>query len=810
MQQDPVPTSMVPPREDLESTPVPTFEYLQSATAKFRIQLDRSKQDEYEARKLMRSTERNRYHEIERLQVPRSVNQFRTVESPKQSSGDSRSSPPQLANASQRPTPSNQDVESRDTNRSLEPGSLDTDSDTPSKNGGEIPAKDPSATSDKTDMKNKVLEAKKKSKQASPSAGPITYVDKGKMSLMCSLGRCHPTSSLEVGTLDTNTKRVFLDNPGLQQEVVECIKEASRLAVDVKREAQRLIGQYLEKLRTRIDAEVAKAWGQKKSGEKLSEFERLEARRNALSDKEREILDYLAGEVKPKKSGNDEDDIEGNQDEAGDQDSEEDDIKHTQFLRSFMVYLYSRNLPTKTTKIGGAVDTFIGILADMDLLNITRTRDELNKRMPFTPTPLVRSVATQLVVELKMMYHRGSHLLYDKICAIKKRSGLEDGVDHRIQEDRTAIENYIALNDLIPNRWRIAPLTSSKQAFVSFSEKELASFFWKRPLLKQRLLDLARLDGTTVTSMVGLDAWIGGLAPGPIIKNFVCDIDPTGLSNRRRRRCGHRAAVSIKSLDAIRSHLQMIKETKPKDYHAKGYLPRGSIRTDGFRVQILAYKVRERQDAHFKRLPQEDLPDRLTSTVAGTEYYLTEIGNVIKAKEDIEMLWPGKDIQRMKILTLDGGQACVFGAFAHLPMGLGSRDKGKDKVKDNAGDGSSQQKEAIPEKEEESIQNIESRLPSVRGSASSIVYYVKELQHVEDRLKTFYAGDDHGFQRRQWDHARARQMEYQAMAERLVGIVGGSLGRRVEDNPDDDPVLIGIGLGQFKSNRLSSLHSSFL
>jgi hypothetical protein len=49
------------------------------------------------------------------------------------------------------------------------------------------------------------------------------------------------------------------------------------------------------------------------------------------------------------------------------------------------------------------------------------------------------------------------------------------------------------------------------------------------------------------------------------------------------------------------------------------------------------------------------------------------------------------------------------------------------------------------------------------------------------------------------------------MAERLLAIMDGSLGRRLEDNTDNDPILIGIGLGQFMSNsRLSSLHSSFL
>jgi hypothetical protein len=38
----------------------------------------------------------------------------------------------------------------------------------------------------------------------------------------------------------------------------------------------------------------------------------------------------------------------------------------------------------------------------------------------------------------------------------------------------------------------------------------------------------------------------------------------------------------------------------------------------------------------------------------------------------------------MKILCVDGGEACVFGSLAHLPMGLGSSDKGKGK--DNAGE----------------------------------------------------------------------------------------------------------------------------
>ncbi|KAK3813604.1 MAG: hypothetical protein J3R72DRAFT_42573 [Linnemannia gamsii] len=92
----------------------------------------------------------------------------------------------------------------------------------------------------------------------------------------------------------------------------------------------------------------------------------------------------------------------------------------------------------------------------------------------------------------------------------------------------------------------------------------------------------------------------------------------------------------------------------------------------------MAFKLRERQDARFKRLPEEDMPSRITTAVAGVDYFLQEIRNVIKSEQDIEELWPGKDVDRMKILTLDGGQACVVGAFAHLPNGLNGKENAKE------------------------------------------------------------------------------------------------------------------------------------
>jgi hypothetical protein len=99
-----------------------------------------------------------------------------------------------------------------------------------------------------------------------------------------------------------------------------------------------------------------------------------------------------------------------------------------------------------------------------------------------------------------------------------------------------------------------------------------------------------------------------------------------------------------------------------------------------WRSRLESNKMLDTRGCRRRIYLQTDLNCRRYST----DNYLTEIRNVIKSKDDIERLWPGKDFQKMKFLCMDGGQACVFGSFAHLPMGLGSSDKGKGK--DNAGE----------------------------------------------------------------------------------------------------------------------------
>ncbi|KAI1297002.1 hypothetical protein EDD11_007315 [Mortierella claussenii] len=265
----------------------------------------------------------------------------------------------------------------------------------------------------------------------------------------------------------------------------------------------------------------------------------------------------------------------------------------------------------------------------------------------------------------------------------------------------------------------------------------------------------------------------------------------------------------------------------------------------------------------------------LTTTVAGSDYHLSEIRDVVKSKGDIDKLWLGKNVDDMKIVTLDRRQVCVVGGFAHMPKDLNEEGKGKeiaigglcvegvvmscqeataelmtdpspapdlvstpvhDPVTDPRGDSSKppfynlavkqkafyqplfrhrrwleNEKAVIPEDEEESVADIESRLPPPKGQSASVINYLEELGLVETRLKNIYAGNDNRYKKHEWDLERAKHAEYQALAERLPNVVGGSLGRRIEDNKDKDSILSRVGLSQLSSNsKLSSLHSTFL
>ncbi|KAF9960319.1 Trehalose-6-P synthase/phosphatase complex synthase subunit [Modicella reniformis] len=93
------------------------------------------------------------------------------------------------------------------------------------------------------------------------------------------------------------------------------------------------------------------------------------------------------------------------------------------------------------------------------------------------------------------------------------------------------------------------------------------------------------------------------------------------------------------SKQEIVSHITAIQHKNdfmPADYRTRGYVLKGSIRTDGFLLQLLAFKVSELNAVKYRRLDESKLPPRINSTIGGTDY-LTEIRNVVKSNEQIKV-----------------------------------------------------------------------------------------------------------------------------------------------------------------------------
>lgn len=436
-----------------------------------------------------------------------------------------------------------------------------------------------------------------------------------------------------------------------------------------------------------------------------------------------------------------------------------------------------------------------------------------------------------------------------------------------IDDTISAIENFVLLSRSSRRYRRIVPLASLEQPFVSFSERELGILFWQKAKLQKKLQELALedfQDKDIIPRQSDMESWLQKKAPGTLITEMLSDI---GKPRPRKGRGGFRDSTSVMDLDKMRSHLQSIQKANfdPRIYNERGYAHRGSIRTDGFRLQLLAFKLKELQSVRYKRLPAEVLPPRITSTVGGCDFYLTEVRNIVKTPQDVVNLW-GCSPDAVKILGLDLGQACVVGASAILPKKprrkktrskktrskkpLPKNDKvpasekdctdiemkkpfnPRTKTKKVESDVQTppifrnlavkqkavyqptfkhrrwmeEEKNKDPGQGLSSISAVETRLPPQHGAEASLASYLTELGAVKEQLHGFYNGNNR-FKKHKWDARRAKEEEYGVITDRLLNMVGGSIGAKKHK---DNKVVIGIGLGKFSTKaRLTSLHESF-
>ncbi|KAF9403002.1 hypothetical protein BGX21_007611 [Mortierella sp. AD011] len=193
---------------------------------------------------------------------------------------------------------------------------------------------------------------------------------------------------------------------------------------------------------------------------------------------------------------------------------------------------------------------------------------------------------------------------------------------------------------------------------------------------------------------------------------------------------------------------------------------------------------------------------RITSTTGGVDYFLTEVRNIVKTKKDYAYLEPARynpAIITVKLMVMKAGST-VYRILAakqkavYQPI-LKFRRWFQNK------------KNEIPAGATDSISNIESNLPPLRGEGTSFESYYSELQKVQGELNAFYNGSML-FKKHQWDSNKAHKAEYAIITDRLLKLIGGSIGRQRDK---DCEAVIGVGLGQFATKaRLSSLHGSFL
>ncbi|KAF8951339.1 hypothetical protein BGZ46_004021, partial [Entomortierella lignicola] len=146
-------------------------------------------------------------------------------------------------------------------------------------------------------------------------------------------------------------------------------------------------------------------------------------------------------------------------------------------------------------------------------------------------------------------------------------------------------------------------------------------------------------------------------------------------------------------------------------------------------VQLLAYSLKELQSVRFGRLPSNKISCQITPTVDGTDYYLTKLS------------------KKLFIRMARKEKGFWFGA-GYLNSSQPS----------------------LTTQQERSISFIKSNLPPLRGVDANFKKYMEIRDDNHADLDRFYNGE-HLVARHSWDSSRARDTEYQTIADQLLKIV---------------------------------------
>ena len=370
-----------------------------------------------------------------------------------------------------------------------------------------------------------------------------------------------------------------------------------------------------------------------------------------------------------------------------------------------------------------------------------------------------------------------------------------------------------------------------------------------------------KADKTKITQDEVL-RWVGSQAPGVIIKNFICKVldDRTGLSPRKQEKLGVRPILDH-NLSLVRQHLDRItnKDFDAHLYTTRGYYLQGSITTDGTKLMITVFKLRELSSVKYKRLAEDRMPDRIISTVAGLKDFLTEVRHVFPNDEAFRKRYGNILAKAVSILGIDLGKQFVAAAHALLPENEGKNPpvfpnltiktkatyqplfKFQEWLEEQVNamstlsststtststntmstnsllpiptpvlppQSSSRQSTSQPTSRPTSytLSQIMSSLPPLKGPNASFTKYMIRLDEIAPEMDAFFGSKR--YSKRLWDLKKAQEAEYSIMTDSLLKMVGGSIGRQIRE---DERVLIAIGNSNFSSNKgLPSRDGSFL
>ena len=143
------------------------------------------------------------------------------------------------------------------------------------------------------------------------------------------------------------------------------------------------------------------------------------------------------------------------------------------------------------------------------------------------------------------------------------------------------IEAFVWYRHLTENCGRrIAPVSPVEAGFMTFSERELASFFYTDPAMKEPLLSFVRehWQRSAFSQADITNIWLQGQKPGVLIKRFIAEVAQEKLTARQRGRASVAASVKLLTLQEIEDHVNNLRDRKfvPEKYDEKGYILRGS------------------------------------------------------------------------------------------------------------------------------------------------------------------------------------------------------------------------------------------